>query len=1230
LSYVIGQKSDWRPCGCKLPGLQTNLCGKRGVNSEVRRRKNRSKNRISLIFGAVAVALLSLYGLRNAFVSSVALEQQARCGMEEHLHGIHCSTEDGRVCIEPEHVHNRNCYLVLLKDNNINHLLGMVDDDGSNNLETLIRKTVSTALKYNKDLITLSSRQSAKAETLNLSAAAWLDTPAEEFSGVSEVDTVALNKTMEEHNIEPRIVFNEELYNAVELEEGPTDTVLTSAVLLSSAAQNGSAGDVSLLALGANPSNTRGNANIYVYLDNNWECVGTTTITGTRVGSRNYTATISTSNTLRLVNDSLGTNLAVGSFGVRCAEVNDSNWKNGTVTNNTITIGSNYTSENNARNAKNVRISDTAGNPLPFYTVTFRYQNGTTETRYARGGTTVALPAGHDWEDQDGNRYGGGSNIAITKTTMFTERNPDGSIRINYNVAFPTVTDVATTVTTKPTLQGTAVQTITDTISNGTAALVRNVSQQEVLAKVNNHNAGMSRVVRFSGWRVNGGDTVISANASLTWEELQAYAVNGQINLVAIWEYRAVQTASFYIRYDSVAMDTTGNQIEGVFTDYTPELFATFVGGADAQTMNYTQLNNKYYIADVSSDNSYTADKNIRARYGEQEGIWLQSFPKDEDVFEQLKAYADHLQVDGKAVDVNDLNPNAYTIRWYVMKCQSDAWHIDGRLVKKEGILNVTKTFAGNRDGVDLAKEDFRITAVNQDGDKRHTLTLRSSSYSEYDAATDTYTWEITGVEYGEPWIITEFTYGMETDQETTYDSYASYNVVDVFNVANNKVGHDSDGDGELAVNVLGQTYATDAGDVQVLRVDFTNIYHSEDSIIIKKEDAKTGNALGGATFQLLQNGEVMRFTYDSDSNRYHYDPSGPIVELSGSRSGYYEIMTTGFSYDDGNITVEELQAPVGYTPIEKIVVGKRSNGTIEILSNSPRASYHNGLLIVENSTENTSVTAVKEWLCPEAEWRDVTVQLLANGNLASALIPGVNATAQLTESGGWTYTWENLPTHANGTEIVWSLRETKIGSESCKPDFTFANWLVFYGSPVLTRDDDGKVTNYRITIQNETRRTLLRLTKMDFVDRRQLSGATFVLQRLIPGGGSYIEDPEFVVRTMTTDSGGSLTFDNLLYGRYRLTETEQPEGYELMDEPIYLTINEDGSVSVESHDYAEAGSTAYSVLVYNRKPLPLPNTGGGGSQWYHATGILLMLAAACGYILPREKNRRKGRYLPE
>ena len=575
-----------------------------------------------------------------------------------------------------------------------------------------------------------------------------------------------------------------------------------------------------------------------------------------------------------------------------------------------------------------------------------------------------------------------------------------------------------------------------------------------------------------------------------------------------------------------------------------------------------------------------------------------------------------------------DLHADAYAIRWYVFKAQSDAWHVDGRLVKKQGLVYVKKSFAGNQDGVALAKQDFSITAANATGSKRHTLTPEQAD--SYDRVTDTYTWEVTGLDYGEPWTITEHTYDMLNNPGgINYHGYSEYSVIDAFN-QQNKNGADT------TVDIIGQTYALDAGTDQIMRVEFTNVYHTSDSIIIKKEDARTGNPLAGATFQLLQNESPLTFTYDSVKNQYIYDTGGSITELSGSTTGYYELVISGFSYDSGNVVVQELHPPPGYTPIENITIGYlpdpntgQATDEIGILSTSPLASYHDGLLIIENTTENTSVTVSKQWLCPEADWADVTVQLLANGQLVSSLIPGVEPTVLLTSANGYQATWSGLPAYANGAPITWSVRETKVGTENCKPDFSFANWLVTYSAPTYTKDGSGTITNTAFTIQNDTRRTLLRLTKTNLSGSLRLSDATFTLQHLVSDGrGGYTVNPTFVTRTATTGSDGTLTFDNLLYGHYRLQETSPPSGYEILADPIYLTLQEDGSVVVDNHAYAQAGSSSYTIHVMNVPKRPLPTTGGIGPGIYQALGILLLISAAWVWNLP--PNRKEGRWRSE
>ena len=101
-----------------------------------------------------------------------------------------------------------------------------------------------------------------------------------------------------------------------------------------------------------------------------------------------------------------------------------------------------------------------------------------------------------------------------------------------------------------------------------------------------------------------------------------------------------------------------------------------------------------------------------------------------------------------------------------------------------------------------------------------------------------------------------------------------------------------------------------------------------------------------------------------------------------------------------------------------------------------------------------------------------------------------------------------------------------------------------------------------------------------------------------------------------TTNSHGIAIFDNLKSAiRYRLTETAAPDGFIPMEEYIYLTINEDGSVTVEDSYFAEAGNSAYNIIVKNSESVPLPESGGEGSGMLYVLGTLLCLGAIGIYI---------------
>ena len=558
--------------------------------------------------------------------------------------------------------------------------------------------------------------------------------------------------------------------------------------------------------------------------------------------------------------------------------------------------------------------------------------------------------------------------------------------------------------------------------------------------------------------------------------------------------------------------------------------------------------------------------------------------------------------------------------------------------MRKEGRVHTTKTFSGNETLIHQARDGFFIHAVNEAQDTRYIMTITDPTDDERAAILDrlglsasqitgwltpiddgdgndnTLLWEFRDVEYDEAWVITEY-----PPQVAESADYAEWVVVD--SSASNQSASGIGG----TVEIRGVTHATDLEDPEWLRAEFNNIYFRGNSLMLKKEDAATGQALSGARFQLYQGDTLMTFDYDAETGLYIFDSHGNGSIDTLVCDGYTNLSTSGFAYDMGDITVREVTAPEGYGAVGDVTIGYTQDtdgdgvpdSTIGITNSADSgayARYDSGLLVIRNSSAPTRVTAVKRWNCADSEREDVVMQLLANGsaNTAAAILQssGQSATVTLTAVDGWVYTWYDLPVYANGAPVTWTIRELRVGSENCKSDYSFPNWIVTYRSQTTA---DGLV----LTAENTPKRPMLYLDKWDMTGRQRLAGAIF---SLIPVDDDGVSLSGAVSKTAVTGTDGSLRFDNLRHNtRYRLTELQAPEGYIPYDTPAYLTLGEDGRVTVEAHGYVSA---AFHISVVNRSADSLPDTGGSGLNGYYAAGAALALSALCAAILSR---RRRG-----
>ncbi len=1186
-------------------------------------KKNRKKYTVCIAtLCSVVFLILNVYA---SMLSTVALEQEARCGIAEHIHTDECFVNEILRCEQTAHVHDSNCYILLLEENDINGLLTEIDGSEDRTLEGVITDTVDNALfTYSlNEVITAETEETLEEETEEAvmeetvteetEEAVTEETVTEETEEVvtEEIEEPVTEETEETVSTETEVVLDKETIaelNTIIAEDEETANLvlnenmntLSDAETLSDEYGLDLNEGIALLSVGDEPETGNYNANFYVYVDDEWQCIGTLDFSVDRSGF-SYAATVSTSNVLALINNTLGTNFARTSISLYYATSEGAtNYTSANVGTTNVTLGTSSW-QNNLRGARYVRVvaSGQSANSttLRFYTVRFIHADGSIETKYVRSGSTVELPQGYAWTDDAGNTYVGGDSVTITQKTDFTALVDDGTVTLYYEVNFPTVSGV--TVDEEATVDGG--ETATETVEEGNGTTVKPVSNENVIGDTGSGHSGITRVIHFRGWLVEGTDIMLLPNTVLSWDTLQEYASGGRINLVAQWEYDSDTTCTFYIKYDSEA--TTEGQ---AVTHYTPCIFTSYVAGVDT-SLSHDELTSQYgvNIEAVTDEEVYEVDKLVRAKYGSRQGEpYLTSFPDDSYIFEQLHQYVSELTVDGISVSGDDLNENGYAIRWYVFKCQSDSWHIDGKLVRKHGLMNVTKTFAGNKTAISQVKENFYIEAV---GSEKGTERLTMNNYASYDSVTDTYTWEIEDVAYGELWTLSEMNY--EADE---YDVYSEYIITDASG------GQSGTGTGN-SLTVSGMTYAADLGETEVLQIDLYNVYRALDSLIIKKEDSETRRDLAGAQFMLYQNDELLKFAYDSEKDVYYQEPDGDISELSGGNNGYLEISVKDISYDSGDITIVESKVPEGYAGSSNVLIGYGDGGTVGIL-NDCAATFENNVLVIPNSSKTTTVTVKKTWLCPEYARADVEVQLFANGRAVNALFPTVTPTVTLSGANGYSYAWENLAAYANGERISWSVRETKIGEESCKSDYSFANWLVYYQNPQYTYNDDGYVTSVVIPVSNDVQRLVLRITKTNMDKTQTLGGATFVLTRV---DENLDAASGFAPITLTTDSSGEIIYEDLAYGTYALTETAAPDGYELIAEPVYVTINGDNTISVSDNYYVEVDSTSsLSLTVKNSVTIPFPETGGVGTGVIYA--VSLMLTAAAVYIYKRKTMIQK------
>ncbi len=124
---------------------------------------------------------------------------------------------------------------------------------------------------------------------------------------------------------------------------------------------------------------------------------------------------------------------------------------------------------------------------------------------------------------------------------------------------------------------------------------------------------------------------------------------------------------------------------------------------------------------------------------------------------------------------------------------------------------------------------------------------------------------------------------------------------------------------------------------------------------------------------------------------------------------------------------------------------------------------------------------------------------------------------------------------------------------------------------------------------------------------------------------GSYVVDPtsattEFESVGNIEEQGYNLRVNGLAAGTYYLVETQAPEGFNKLTDPIKVTITKDGDTNwtVKKNDTAEDDKI---IDVENSSGSLLPSTGGRGAIAFAVIAAILVFGVAVSFIRDKRKQ---------
>lgn len=136
---------------------------------------------------------------------------------------------------------------------------------------------------------------------------------------------------------------------------------------------------------------------------------------------------------------------------------------------------------------------------------------------------------------------------------------------------------------------------------------------------------------------------------------------------------------------------------------------------------------------------------------------------------------------------------------------------------------------------------------------------------------------------------------------------------------------------------------------------------------------------------------------------------------------------------------------------------------------------------------------------------------------------------------------------------------------------------------------------------------------------KKALEGAEFTLTK--EGDDSF----KIVLPGEKGSPTSKFEFKNLAPGTYFLEETDAPDGYRGLTNPITIVIDELGKVTIDNVEQkdvlVEDGNNQITLTVENEPKAPLPSTGGPGTLFFSLIGMLALGATGLYFYFRKDQE---------